>query len=83
MPEHTGTACAPILVAQPIRLERTRQVNQAYSLDRGIDREVERERHERALHDDERTGLGLCDELRTKDAREHVGAVNLRRPSGQ
>jgi predicted NUDIX family phosphoesterase len=52
------------------------------SLDRNIDRELERELHERALHDDERTGLGLCDELRTKDAREHVGAVNLRRPAG-
>jgi hypothetical protein len=52
-------------------------------LDGGIERELERERHERAMHDDERTGLGLRDELRTKDAREHVGAVNLRRPSGQ
>jgi hypothetical protein len=57
-------------------------VNHPSSLDRGIDREVERERQERVLHDDERTGLGLCDELRTKDAREHVGAVNLRRPTG-
>jgi hypothetical protein len=57
-------------------------VDQSSLGDRGIDRELERERHERTLHDDERTGLGLCDELRTKDAREHAGAVNLRRPSG-
>lgn len=58
-------------------------MNHPTSQDQIIDRELERERRERELLDDERTGLGLCDELRTKDAREHLGAVNLRRTSRQ
>ncbi len=49
------------------------------STDGRIAREVERERQERSLRDEERTGTAIGDELRTKDAREHVGAVNLRR----
>jgi hypothetical protein len=49
------------------------------STDGQIAREVERERQERSLRDEERTGLAICDELRTKDAREHLGAVNLKR----
>lgn len=49
------------------------------STDGQIAREVERERRERSLRDEERTGLAMDDELRTKDAREHVGAVNLKR----
>lgn len=45
-----------------------------------LTREIERERHERALHDEQRAGLALDDEFRLKDAREHVGSTRLRRP---
>lgn len=45
-----------------------------------VDREVERERHERTLNDDARAGLALDDEFRTKDARESMNSSNLRRP---
>ena len=62
--------------------ERSGTVAHPDSQDQIIDRELKRERHERELLDDERTGLGLGDELRTKDAREHLGAVNLRRQPG-
>lgn len=51
-------------------------------LGRQVEREVERERHERALHDELRSGSAPPEDLRTKDAREHSGAVGLRRPSG-
>ena len=44
-----------------------------------IDREVERERHERTLNDDARAGLALDDEFRMKDARESMNSSNLRR----
>jgi hypothetical protein len=49
------------------------------SPDGRVERELERERRERMLHDDERTGLSLSEELRIKDARENAGAANLRR----
>ena len=45
-----------------------------------LDREVERERHERSLNDDARAGLALDDEFRMKDARENMNSSNLRRP---
>lgn len=51
--------------------------------DNRLEREVERERHERALHDEQRAGLSSDDEFRLKDAREHRGTVNLRRPPGR
>lgn len=51
------------------------------STDGQIAREVERERRERSMRDEERAGLVLSDDLRTKDAREHFGAVNLKRPA--
>ncbi len=79
MAEHTAAASVAIIVPTGIPPQKGSKMSISSPLD-GIERELERERHERALHDDERTGLGLCDELRTKDAREHVGAVNLRRP---
>ena len=44
-----------------------------------IDREVERERHERQLHDEARAYLGCDGEFRLKDARESMNAINLRR----
>ncbi|MFC3457122.1 MULTISPECIES: hypothetical protein [Massilia] len=44
-----------------------------------IDREVERERHERQLHDEARAHLDLDGEFRLKDARESMNAINLRR----
>jgi hypothetical protein len=44
-----------------------------------IEREVARERHERELHDEERAGLAPQDDLRIKDAREHAGAVDVKR----
>lgn len=45
-----------------------------------LEREVERERHERMLHDERRAGLAVDDEFRNKDAREQAGAVSLKRP---
>jgi hypothetical protein len=54
----------------------------SHSLNGRIEREVERERHERELNDELRAGLAPADDLRTKDAREHAGAVGLKRPAG-
>jgi hypothetical protein len=48
-----------------------------------LEREVERERHERLLHDEERAGLAVDDEFRLKDARENMGSVKIRRPGGR
>jgi hypothetical protein len=53
------------------------------SLNARVEREVERERHERALHDEERSGLAVNEDCRIKDARENRGALNLKRPSGK
>lgn len=44
-----------------------------------VDREVERERHERTLNDDTRSGLAGDDESRMKDARESMNSSHLRR----
>jgi hypothetical protein len=46
-----------------------------------LTREIERERHERALHDEQRAGLALDEEFRLKDARENFGSAKLRRPT--
>lgn len=48
-----------------------------------LERELERERHERVLHDEQRTGLTADEEFRLKDARENLGAGTLRRPGGR
>lgn len=44
-----------------------------------IEREIERERHERHLHDEARAGLSPVDDLRTKDARERADTSTLKR----
>lgn len=44
-----------------------------------VDREVERERHERHLLDEARAHLAVEEEFRLKDARESMNATNLRR----
>ena len=49
------------------------------TLDERVRREIERERHERARHDEQRAGLDADDEFRLKDAREKTGSVNVRR----
>ncbi|MFC0252531.1 hypothetical protein [Massilia consociata] len=46
-------------------------------------REIARERHERALHDEVRAHLSLSDDSRTKDARERDDTSNLRRGPGR
>jgi hypothetical protein len=46
-----------------------------------IARELARERHERALHDEARAHLDAQDELRSKDARERMDTTLLKRPS--
>jgi hypothetical protein len=38
-----------------------------------LEREVERERHERTLHDEQRAGLAVDDEFRIKDAARKRG----------
>lgn len=48
-----------------------------------VEREVERERQERLRNDDQRAGLALDEDFRTKDARENMGLVNLKRPPGR
>jgi len=44
-----------------------------------MDREIARERRERALHDELRAGLAPLDDLRSKDARERADTCNLKR----
>lgn len=48
-----------------------------------LEREVERERQERVLHDEARAGLAVDDEFRSKDARENMGSVKIRRARGR
>jgi hypothetical protein len=50
------------------------------SLGTRLEREIERERHERMLHDEQRAGLAVDEEFRLKDARERVDAACLKRP---
>jgi hypothetical protein len=52
-----------------------------HPLNARLEREVQRERHERELHDEMRVRLGTTDEVRNKDARGNVDAVNLKRPN--
>jgi len=48
--------------------------------DEKVERELARERHERALHDEARAGLApLEEEFRLKDARERGDTCNLKR----
>ena len=53
------------------------------SLSERVAREVERERHERELNDEARTGCGASEEFRIKDARESSNSGNLKRSSGR
>lgn len=46
-----------------------------------MDREIARERRERALNDEQRAGLAAPDDLRGKDARERADTSNLKRNS--
>jgi hypothetical protein len=48
-----------------------------------VAREVERERHERALHDEQRAGMAVDEEFRRKDPRENPGAARLKRSPGR
>ena len=49
-----------------------------------LEREIARERHERALHDEARSGLApLAEEFRLKDARERLDAGSLKRNQGR
>ena len=49
-----------------------------------LEREIERERHERALHDEARSGLGsMEEEFRLKDARERADTGSLKRHPGR
>jgi hypothetical protein len=53
------------------------------TLNERVQREVERERHERLLHDEQRAGLAVDDEFRLKDARENMGSAKIRRARGR
>jgi hypothetical protein len=48
-----------------------------------VERELERERHERSRNDEQRAGLAVDEDFRIKDARENMGLVNLKRPAGR
>ena len=53
-----------------------------YEIDhRSLERELERERHQRTLNDEARLGLGVNADLRSKDARESASAHGLTRQS--
>ncbi len=60
---------------------RTRLPNA--SVNARLERELERERRERMLHDEQRAGLAADEEFRNKDAREQAGAVCVKRPPGR
>ena len=53
------------------------------ALNTRLEREVERERHERHLHDEWRAGIAADEEFRNKDVREQAGSVSLKRPTGR
>jgi hypothetical protein len=53
------------------------------SLAARLERELERERHERELLDEQRAGLAVDEDYRIKDARENKGLVGLKRRSGR
>ena len=48
-----------------------------------IEREVARERHERELQDDAKSGLAPADDFRNKDARERDDTSMLNRHAGR
>jgi hypothetical protein len=48
-----------------------------------VAREVERERRERVLHDEQRTGLAVDEEFRLKDARQNPEGAGVKRPAGR
>jgi hypothetical protein len=48
-----------------------------------VEREIERERNERARNDEQRAGLAVDEDFRIKDARENMGQVNLKRTPGR
>lgn len=49
-----------------------------------IERELARERHERALHDELRSGMAaLEEEFRLKDARERLDSGSVKRHPGR
>lgn len=52
-------------------------------LNQRLEREVERERRERELLDEQRAGLAADEEFRIKDAREQRGSVCLKRAPGR
>jgi hypothetical protein len=52
--------------------------------DEKVERELERERHARAQHDEARAGLARVEEeFRLKDARERADTCNLKRQAGR
>lgn len=52
--------------------------------DEKVERELERERHARAQHDEARAGLApVEEEFRLKDARERGDTCNLKRQAGR
>ncbi|NNG23467.1 hypothetical protein [Telluria aromaticivorans] len=48
-----------------------------------IEREVARERHERELQDEAKSGMATPDDFRTKDARERGDTGTLKRHPGR
>lgn len=51
----------------------------AAELSSRIERELEREHHQRTLNDEAKSGLGADEEYRIKDARERTNSTNLKR----
>jgi len=48
-----------------------------------VEREVERERHQRARNDEQRAGLAVDEDFRIKDARENMSCVSVKRSPGR
>ena len=77
---HNGRADAGRVALQT---RMTMKTTPDVTLRERLEREVQRERHERVLHDEERAGLAVDDEFRLKDARENMGSVKIRRAKGR
>jgi hypothetical protein len=82
MPAHTGKTGWAMAPGHSRRTVMSTKLPND-SLNSRLEREVERERHERQLHDERRAGLAVDEEFRNKDVREQAGAVGLKRSMGR
>jgi hypothetical protein len=71
-----------IITRLKLTLELSMSIRTESKSDNGrLERELERERHQRTLNDEARLRLGVSADLRTKDARESANSHDLTRRS--